>query len=434
MKSIVRIVVAFTALMVASLGIFLVLVKETAYDKRDIVHYNDQLYKVENDLAGGLSEEEIEAKYGCDIIMSKEINDPELAQFYASGALVLDLALDGEYVGKVAWNDIRKSYEKAGEAFFRASFILWLAVLFSGYVIIFIMFFSFIKPIEDLEGFAQNIAKGDLDKPIPMRKNTLYAAFVEGFDLMREQLKESIDRERKAEIARKELIQGLSHDIKTPLAVIKATCEVLALKLARSMETIPANEKEEYLGFSQKIESIADKADTISSLMTDVMHANLEELEKVAVIPTEEKSIVVEEFLRNLSDYGNIILENSIYPCLVYIDKRRMEQVIDNIVGNSYKYAKTDIRVSFSETGDISLADGGTTNFIKVIIRDEGPGVDAEDLPLLAEKYYRGKNAASESGYGLGMYLCRLYMERQGGGMEFYNDNGFVVELLLRKV
>ena len=57
-----------------------------------------------------------------------------------------------------------------------------------------------------------------------------------------------------------------------------------------------------------------------------------------------------------------------------------------------------------------------------------------DDLPLLAEKYYRGKNASNKSGYGLGMYLCKTYMNKQGGGMEYYNDNGFVVELLLRKV
>ena len=69
-----------------------------------------------------------------------------------------------------------------------------------------------------------------------------------------------------------------------------------------------------------------------------------------------------------------------------------------------------------------------------MIIRDEGPGVPEDDLPMIVEKYYRGENSKDKSGYGLGMYLVNLYMERQGGGMEYYNDNGFVVELMVRKV
>ena len=144
--------------------------------------------------------------------------------------------------------------------------------------------------------------------------------------------------------------------------------------------------------------------------------------------------IILEERIKSLSDFGNIIIENHIYPCLVYMDSRRMEQVIENIISNSAKYAKTDIKVSFSETEEMLMADGKTGRFIKIKISDSGPGVDKDDLPLIAEKYYRGKNSQSQSGYGLGLYLCKTYMNRQGGGMEYYNDNGFVVELLLRKV
>ena len=111
-----------------------------------------------------------------------------------------------------------------------------------------------------------------------------------------------------------------------------------------------------------------------------------------------------------------------------------MEQVIDNVVGNSNKYAGTDIRVSFSQTEEMPMADGSKAGFIKITIKDNGPGVDRDDLPLIAEKYYRGNNASNQTGYGLGMYLVKTYMGKQGGGLEYYNDNGFVVELLLRKV
>ena len=78
--------------------------------------------------------------------------------------------------------------------------------------------------------------------------------------------------------------------------------------------------------------------------------------------------------------------------------------------------------------------DGKKNRFLRITIKDSGPGVPPEDLPLIVQKYYRGKNAGDASGYGLGMYLVKWYMEKMNGGMEYYNDDGFTVELLVKKV
>ncbi len=442
MKSLKRIYISFTIFMLIVLVIFSNLSKANVITKRDLVYYNDQLHQVEQAISEGISEEDIEDKYSCSIIMAKEIDDVELSELYASGALVLDLNVDGDYVGKVAWNDKQENLNSIRISFLKATLLLWTAVLVCGYLLMFYMYSALLRPIEDLKNFATDMAKGDLDKPLPIRKNNMFGAFVEGFDIMREQVKLSIDRERQSEIARKELVQGLSHDIKTPLAVINATCEVMELKYSRKLSeastSLSGSERdariEECSDTLDKIRTISAKADSVSSLMSDVMHANLEEMEKIDIHVSEESTEILEERIKSLSDLGNIILENHIYPCLVYMDSRRMEQVIENIIGNSAKYAGTDIRVHFSETEEMMMEDGKTGSFIKIKISDSGPGVDKDDLPLIAEKYYRGKNAQGKSGYGLGLYLCKTYMNRQGGGMEFYNDNGLVVELLLRKV
>lgn len=73
-----------------------------------------------------------------------------------------------------------------------------------------------------------------------------------------------------------------------------------------------------------------------------------------------------------------------------------MEQVVDNIVGNSYKYAGTDIHVSFEET-DTQTA-GDSRRYIRITIRDSGPGIPEDELPLVSEKYYRGTNAKEKKG------------------------------------
>lgn len=447
MKALRRLVIVFTLFMLAGLLVFVADSRNSAFEKRDIVHYNDLLHRVQSDMEAGVEESEIENKYNCVIAMSKEINNPELASLYSNGAIILDLEVDGEYVGKVGWNDIVDDIDKTYGKFFKAALILWAAVFVCGYLLLLYLYLYFVRPTKELNDFAATIAKGDFDKSLPIRKNNMFGSFVEGFDIMREQLKASISRERESEIARKELVQGLSHDIKTPLAVIAATCEVVELKETRKLEMLSGDsvteegektdkmlavrESQDILG---KVKTIADKAETISRLMNDVMHANLEDLEKVDVVPCEEESVIVEDFFGKLSDYGRIILENHIHPCLVYMDKKRMEQVVDNVVSNSGKYAGTDIHVSFSQTEEIPMADGSSATFIKITIRDNGPGVNPDELPLITEKYYRGSNSKNAIGYGLGLYLCKTYMDKQKGGMEYYNDNGFVVELLLRKV
>ena len=109
-----------------------------------------------------------------------------------------------------------------------------------------------------------------------------------------------------------------------------------------------------------------------------------------------------------------------------------MEQVIDNVVGNSFKYAGTDIHVAFSFT-EVAAAGAGR-QFVEITVKDSGPGVPEAELPLITGKYYRGRNSAEKTGYGLGLYLVKTYMEKQGGGMECFNDNGFTVKLYVRKV
>ena len=163
------------------------------------------------------------------------------------------------------------------------------------------------------------------------------------------------------------------------------------------------------------------------------MHATLEDMEKLEVHATEYSSKEIVQIINSIKGYGKIIIENDIPGYLIYMDKLRMEQVFDNIISNSFKYAGTDVRVSFSESSVLS-EDGGKIDFLKIKVRDSGKGVSEEDLPLLTEKYFRGKNSSDKNGYGLGLHLVKMYMKRMGGGMEYYNDNGFVVEILVKKV
>ena len=428
----------FVLYMLFILGIFLGINRRASFERRDLVYYNDLLFKIEEDISNGVTPEDIEDKYNCILIFSKDINDPELAALYSSNAFVLDISADGEYLGKVAWLDKQEKYNSLGQDFFKAAIIMWIFIFVLVSVIFLAVYYYMVKPVRDLKVFAQEMSKGNLDMPIPITRSNPFLSFTEAFDLMREALRDSQKRQMESEIARRELVSSLSHDIKTPVAVIEATCEVIDLGLQRKLDQLPLedskDEENKVRDMIDKIKTISDKASVISSLMTDVMHSSLDASELIEVTPVEDNSGILENYFGNLKGYGNIVLKNHVRQCLIYIDRIRMEQVIDNIIGNSRKYAGTDIEVSFDEVNDMMMGDGKFGSFIRVTIRDFGPGASEEDMPLIAQKYYRGSNSSTQSGYGLGMYLVRLYMEKQGGGMEYYNDNGFVVRLMLRKV
>ena len=429
MKIIRRIAIFFTVIMVFALVLFIYLNRQFTFKKRDLVYYNDLLHKAEEQLETGNSIENVQKLYNCEIILSKEINDVRLSESYRNSAFVLDLTLDGEYAGKIVWTDELNNFDSAKRGFIAAAVLVWGVALIAGYLVIIYFYVNFIRRVEELEHFSAEVAKGNLEEPLPIHKNNIFGSFTEAFDIMREQLVLAREREIESQKARKELITELSHDIKTPVAVIKATCEVLEAQTAQG--------DGENLSM-EKIEVISKKADTISELVSNMMHANLEDLEKLEVHPTEEDCRIISDYLESLKQYGNIILDNEIPGCLVYMDRIRMEQAIDNVVSNSYKYAGTDIHVDFEsftvempngEDGKLSRAD-----FLRIRIKDSGPGVPEEELPLICEKYYRGSNSDKAPGSGLGLYLVKYYMEKQGGGLEYYNDNGFVAELLLRKV
>ncbi|MCR4937774.1 MAG: HAMP domain-containing histidine kinase [Lachnospiraceae bacterium] len=337
-------------------------------------------------------------------------------------------------VYKQIWETVNFGVDQYRDQTFKYQLIMWGTMLITGYLLLFVIYNIELKPIIELQDFAAEIAKGNLDVPLPMRRYNSFVEFTESFDIMREELKASKQREIEADNAKRQLMAELSHDLKTPVATIRATCEVLQMQIAMAKKKEEGTVSEYIKGLEEKIGYITNKAEVINELMQTVLHAAIDDLKEVTIKPVEAESMVIEDLFMSLTEYGKIVLDDHIPECLVYMDKLRMEQVIDNIVGNSYKYAGTDIHVSFDETDDIPGPDGKNQRFIKVIIRDEGPGVPEDDLPMIVEKYYRGGNSKEKSGYGLGMYLVNLYMERQGGGMEYYNDKGFVVELMVRKV
>ena len=268
---------------------------------------------------------------------------------------------------------------------------------------------SVLKPFRKLRRFARDVAMGNLDIPLEMDKYRRFGAFTESFDLMREELKKARENERAADRSKKELVASLSHDIKTPVASIKAAAELMLVK--------PKDEKEKI-----QLERINEKAEQINLLVTDMFHATLEELQELSVTSAEVHSTVIPQLIQN-ADYKGQVKPFSIPNCIVWADPVRLQQVFDNIIVNSYKYAGTNIEINafFDE------------KFLVIEIIDFGPGALDDELPLLFNKFYRGKNAVDKSGYGLGLHISKFLLEQMSGELRCGNrQGGFAVRLALQ--
>lgn len=403
---------AFTVFMCLVLAYFLLSTGDNEQAPLDMVYYNKELKEISEAVRSGVEREKLEAEHDCSLLfLTDQDYKSRLNEALLKGYVILDYEEEQSVAGKVIWDRENRLYQTWKSKMRKEIMITWSAVLAAGYLLLMVLYLYFIRPFQKLQEFSAEIAKGNLDLPLPMYKHNFFGAFTESFDIMREKLKKARENEYLANVSKKELVAELSHDIKTPVAAIKATCEVMEIK-EKNADTL------------EKVRVIQTKADTIDRLIGNMFHATMEELQALKVNVCEMSSTLIPEMFENLKYYGDIIIENEIPPCLIYMDKLRLEQVIDNIVNNSFKYAKTPVRISFGER-----AEG-----ISIMIRDEGPGTVPEELALVTGKFYRGSNAKGESGSGLGLYLAKIFMEQMKGGMECFNDNGFVVHLFLRKI
>lgn len=273
-----------------------------------------------------------------------------------------------------------------------------------------------IRPFAKMRDFASYVAAGDLDWPLEMDQGNLFGAFSESFDIMREELKASRARELALQKKERELIASLSHDLKTPVTGIKLTSELMAAVFSQNEgQEITVTED-----MTVKMNNIYKRADEIAVLVNDLFSSTLEDLGEFRVKCSDENSAVIAEIVSEYDDRGLVHI-SEVPQVIVHIDKLRLSQVLGNILFNSYKYAGTSIDISFCLD----------ESFLEVSVSDSGPGVPEEEIALITNKFYRGKQHGDKEGSGLGLYIARILMDKMGGKLSVRSENGLCVTLLI---
>lgn len=414
------VIILAVVVIAANITLGIVFLKPATYTKLNILTVNDLTHTCSGLIIGNdVTMPEYEHNYAVMddtstlFYTSSDDYSPTIQEAIINRDTIIDLTSDGRYIGKLIIANDYDSY--TGILVNRIVILLALTTIVMLVILVGYMLYLhrvIFHPFKALKNFAVRVAGGNLDFPLAMNKSNTFGAFTESFDLMRDELKRAREQERLANQSKKELIAQLSHDIKTPIASIKAVAEVMSVSTAGSKALT-------------QLAVIQSKADQVDGLISNLFNATLEELQRLEVTVTERSSQELYDLIKQ-ADFMKRAAIGTIPQCLLQFDPLRLQQVLDNLLSNSYKYADTniDVTASFSESNPHAFT---------IAIQDYGHGIPSDELSLIFEKFYRCSNVDGQNGSGLGLYISRYLMEQMGGSIVCQNNNkGFCILLNLR--
>ena len=203
-------------------------------------------------------------------------------------------------------------------------------------------------------------------------------------------------------------IADVSHELRTPLTVIKGNVDLM-----RRMKDFDA----------ESLDSIDQEASRLTRLVLDLLLLAKAEAGQLPLnkTPVEVDTLLMEVFneMRVLAG-GRVHLKlMEIDQLLVNGDRDRLKQVLINLVANAIKFTPAG--------GDVYLSLGRSGDFAKMIVRDTGPGIPAEDVPYIFERFYRvekSRTRSATSGFGLGLSIAHWIVEQHGGKIEVNSQEG----------
>ena len=282
-------------------------------------------------------------------------------------------------------------------------FTIFLSVLLTDRFLTKFVFQKIAQPLDILAHGVRQIRDGNLDYRIEYAYNDEFAPICTDFNEMAARLRASVELTRRHEESRKELMAGISHDLRSPLTSVRAYVEGLLDGVAKT----PAMQKNYLM-------TIKNKAEDIERMVSQIFLFSKLEMDEY---PVESKPLrldyVVDELLQAYGDeyasHGLKISAKTIPACIA-ADSEQLRRVLYNIIDNSLKY-----KVEAIGRLDIILRETDT-NYV-LTLADDGPGVSPEALPKLFDVFYRSDPARQnpDKGSGLGLAIAARAVERMGG-------------------
>lgn len=306
---------------------------------------------------------------------------------------------------------VYKDYEEIRSLIKSVNLIIVAIFIFSLLLSIIIAFYlgeKFTKPIIALQKRADNISKGIYENTLEVTTNDEIEELNNSINKMSEELKIKDTMQR-------EFISNVSHDLKTPLSVIRANSEVIKDGLV---------EGEEVVDYAT---NIIEEVDILSSLVGEILVLSKlrENKSTIHLADTNLVDFINESYykLKNIVSINkNLVLKNELDDsnCCIKIDNNYLYRVLTNFITNAIKHSR-------STRDEIIFGIKSVENGVEIYVRDYGIGIEEEALKNIWDRYYKGDKSG---GMGLGLAISKeiimahgfLYGVRSklGEGSEFY--------------
>ncbi len=261
-------------------------------------------------------------------------------------------------------------------------------------------------PLRQLGHATQRITAGELALRLPVSRDTELAQLVRNFNQMVDTLAARIDRDAR-------FTADVSHELRSPLTTLSTALSVLS---ARSGELSAAGR--------DALTLLTAEAARFSRLVDDLLEMSRSDADD------EREPVRLGQLLLNLLErprYAGVRAElgADALEAFVLADKRKLEQVLANLLDNAAAYAGGATRVGFQVAADR----------VTICVDDAGPGIPVEDRERIFDRFTRGRAAArgSRTGTGLGLALVRQHVSQHGGTITVSDAPGggarFTVEL-----
>lgn len=216
----------------------------------------------------------------------------------------------------------------------------------------------------------------------------------------------------------KSLISDISHQVRTPLTNIMLYVGLLQERNIDSNTML-------------LVDKIARQSEKLDFFMKELVKSSYAEQEMISIYP---QIISVEEILNTscqivelaaLKKKISIVQEET--DALCYADKKWTTEALGNVLDNAVKYSP--------ENSQIKINVIPYESFICIQVQDQGMGIAEEEQGLVFERFYRSKSVSSEPGFGIGLYLVREVLSKQGGYVKIKSNigKGSIVQLYLSR-
>lgn len=209
------------------------------------------------------------------------------------------------------------------------------------------------------------------------------------------------------DVVNNNVIRFIAHELKTPIQPILGFSEMI-----RSNSRLNSDQKNEILNIisrnARKLDLLTNNILDYARMENDIFQLNIEPVDIVSIIQELKDDYQLQSEIKGIS----VDFVFPFKPVFIHVDKVRITEVLDNVIGNSIK---------FTETGTITINLRLLKYSVIIEIVDSGCGIKQNNMPKIFDKFF----TTDKSGTGLGLYLSKIIVERHKGNIAVKNNPGF---------